>query len=207
MLAVVFGASGAGKSTQVALVRDLLPQVAVHDFDEGADGGMDRAGRRLHTERWLRRFAESEQDAILFGGVPGEVLASPGAPLLDGLTFCLLDCADDERARRLRARQEGDPLDEHALWNHVVWGVWLRFHAADPRWFPGPLLGDGGGDLRWERWNGWDRDDPRWSIDVIDTTGEEPAATAARLVEWYERRREELRAGMLALSGAWAEQT
>jgi len=45
---------------------------------------------------------------------------------------------------------------------------------------------------------------PRWSIGVVDTTSEEPAATAARLVEWFERRREELRSGTLALSGAWA---
>jgi adenylate kinase family enzyme len=33
MLAVVFGASGSGKSTQAALLRDSLTDVAVHDFD------------------------------------------------------------------------------------------------------------------------------------------------------------------------------
>ncbi len=204
MLAVVFGASCSGKSTQAALVRNALADVAVHDFDEGAELSMGVPGRRLHTERWLARLAELDQDAILFGGVPGEVLASPSAPRLDGLAFCLLDCADNERARRLLARQAAESLDDHALWNHVVWGVWLRFHAADPRWFAGPLRGDGGGDFRWERWTGWDRGDPRLSIDAIDTTGEESAATAARLVEWFERRRAEFRAGTLALSGSWA---
>ena len=201
MLAVVFGASCSGKSTQARLLQDAVGDMSAYDFDEWAEGGMSVAGRRVDTERWLRRLAPLDEDAILFGGVPGEVLASPSAPHFDGLAFCLLDCADDERARRLRARQAGELFDKHALWNHVVWGVWLRFHPADPQWFPGPLIGDGGGDLRWERWNAWRCDDPRWSIDSIDTTGEEPAA---RIVGWFEGRRGELHAGTLALSGAWA---
>ena len=48
---------------------------------------------------------------MLFGGVAGELLASPSAVELAGIALCLLDCSDEERVRRLRARYADEPLD------------------------------------------------------------------------------------------------
>jgi energy-coupling factor transporter ATP-binding protein EcfA2 len=204
MLAVVFGASCSGKSTLAALLRALLPDVAVHDFDEdGRSPPWDRAWRRSRTEDWLRAAVDERgrrRDLLLLGGVPGEVLASPSAIRLDGLTFCFLDCADDERVRRLRER---GPVEPHPLWDHVAWGAWLRFHAADPAWFDGPLRGDGGGGLAWERIERWAAGDLRWRIERVDTTRARPDESAAAVASWLRERQGERDAGVLPLSGRW----
>lgn len=94
-------------------------------------------------------------------------------------------------------------MDAHALWDHVARGVWLRFHAVDPQWVPGPLVGSDGGGLRWERLAGWQRGDPRWQIERLDTTDEAPGETAARLEAWLSARRREHDENRLPLSGAW----
>jgi energy-coupling factor transporter ATP-binding protein EcfA2 len=138
MLAVVFGASGSGKSTQAALLRELLPDVAVHDWDEVGGSPPPKNWRQRGNREWIDRACRGDFDFLVLGGVPGEVLAAPGAVELDGLAFCLLDCADDERVRRLSEREGGNSLTPHQLWDHVAWGVWLRFHAADPGLVDGP---------------------------------------------------------------------
>ena len=202
MLGVAFGASGSGKSTQTVLVRELLPNVAVHDFDEiGGDPPLDLAWRRWATNEWIVR-ARDDGDMLLFGGVPGEVLAAPAATELDGLAFCLLDCEDAERVRRIVERQAREPVSPHELWDHVAWGVWLRFHAADPAWWAGPIRAPDDG-LSWSRWESWRAGDPRWRIERVDTTDRPPAETARALAGWFRARQSDLDRGGLALSGRW----
>ena len=199
MLGVVFGASGSGKSTHAALLVDLLPDVAVHDWDEvGGSPPWDNEWRRRGTIEWVERARNASSDLIVLGGVPGEVLACPGVTELDGLAFCLLDCADDERVRRLREREQ--PISPHELWDHVAWGVWLRFHAADPSWWTGPIRRD---DYCWARWESWRAGDPRWQIARVDTTDQAPEETAAELAAWFRARQVERDAGTLPLSGRW----
>jgi energy-coupling factor transporter ATP-binding protein EcfA2 len=204
MLAVVFGASGSGKSTQAGLLRRLLPEVAVHDFDDvGGSPPWDNAWRRRGTSRWIERARGHERDVLVLGGVPGEVLALPGAVELDGLAFCLLDCSDVERVRRLVERERDDLISPHQLWDHVAWGVWLRFHAVDPRWWAGPLRGGDDDGLSWSRWETWRRGDRRWRIERVDTTGRPAAETAEALSAWFRARQSERDAGTLPLSGRW----
>jgi hypothetical protein len=203
MLAVVFGASGSGKSTQAALLREALTDVAVHDFDEvGGSPPWDSGWRRGQTNVWIERARGESGDTLLFGGVPGEMLASPAATDLDGLAFCLLDCSDVERVRRIVRRQAGEPISPHQLWDHVAWGVWLRFHASDPAWWAGPIRADEDG-FSWSRWESWRAGDPRWRIDRVDTTGRPPAETARSLAAWFRARQAERDGGGLALSGRW----
>jgi hypothetical protein len=71
--------------------------------------------------------------------VLGEVLAAPSAVEVDGIAACLLDCTDEERLRRIAERAPDEEYDPHTLWDFVAWGVWLRFHHADPRFFAGPI--------------------------------------------------------------------
>jgi hypothetical protein len=204
MLAVVFGASGSGKSTLAPLLAGLLSDVAVHDFDDiGGSPPWDNAWRRRGTSAWVERAHAETRDVLVFGGVPGEVLAIPGAVELDGIAFCLLDCSDEERVRRLVARERERAISPHALWDHVAWGVWLRFHAADPGWWAGPLRGTGDDGLVWRRWGSWRAGDPRWSIERVDTTGREPRETAGSLATWFRARQAERDAGTLPLCGRW----
>ncbi len=202
MLAVVFGTSGAGKTTQALLLADLLPDVAVHDWDEIGGSPPPVSWWRRGTREWIERARASERDLLVLGGVPGEILAAPAASELDGLAFCLLDCTDEERVRRLRAREGSRTVTPHELWDHVAWGVWLRFHAADPSWWTGPIRRDEDG-YDWSRWESWRAGDPRWRIERVDTTGRPPEETAAELAAWFRARQAERDAGTLPLSGRW----
>ena len=194
MLAVVFGASGSGKSTQAPLLQRRLPDVAVHDFDEIGGDRSSEGWRRRATSGWIERARAATSDVLVLGGVPGEVLASGDAVHLEGIAFCLLDCADVERVNRLAARAPEIAITTHQLWDHVAWGVWLRFHAADPAWWAGPI---------WSRWESWKTGDPRWRIERVDTTDQTEAETADALASWFRACRRELDAGTLPLSGRW----
>jgi hypothetical protein len=49
------------------------------------------------------------------------------------------------------------------------------------------LTGDGWDQMRWDRWSGWSRGDPRWRVDVIDTTSLAIPEVADRVLAWAER--------------------
>jgi energy-coupling factor transporter ATP-binding protein EcfA2 len=202
MLAVVFGASGSGKSTQAALLRELLPDVAVHDWDEVGGSPPPKNWRQRGNREWIDRACRGDFDFLVLGGVPGEVLAAPGAVELDGLAFCLLDCADDERVRRLSER-EGETHSRR-----TSSGITLRGESGcgsmrrTQAWWTGPIRREDEG-FAWSRWESWRAGDPRWSIARIDTTGRRPRETAGELAAWFRARRAERDAGTLPLSGRW----
>lgn len=98
----------------------------------------------------------------------GELLTCPSTPQLVGIAACLLDCDDLTRLARIRARGIDPrwPPTQHTF----NWASWHWLHAADPQWelhvitqwrpFPQHLV----------RWSTWLHDDPRWSVERIDTT-------------------------------------
>jgi len=93
------GASGAGKTACMPDLARLLPEVALHDFDEGGvPPGAGKVWRQQTTEAWLRRgiaYAREDRDLVVSGGaVPGEVLACPSAAEAGPIALCLLDCGD-----------------------------------------------------------------------------------------------------------------
>lgn len=187
MLYSVAGSSCSGKSTAARACAGL-DRLAVHDFDEiGVPSAADMRWRHESLEWWLGRVLDYQArgiDTLLTGQSPlGEILAAPSAVHLDGLSTCLLDVADDERLARLRRRDPGrwSPEAEHAF---VGWARWHRGHAADPRHRPEVLTEGGWSGMVWERWSGWERGDPRWTVPIIDTTGRAPAETAADLAAW-----------------------
>lgn len=209
MLFLVSGSSGSGKTTLSRLVAERVPDVVVHELGELAEEPWDgeRAWRRDLTERWLERaveYAGEGRDLLLTEGVIGELLAAPSATRLDGIAACLVDCADEERLRRIHERAPDEIVERRRLWDFVSWGVWLRFHASDPQTWAGPLRGDGDETWgRWERWERWQAGDPRWSVFRLDTTGEPVERSVERLVAWIEEQRRLLAAGALPLSREW----
>lgn len=184
MIFFVTGASGSGKTACMADLARLLPGVAVHDFDEvGVPAAPDKAWRQESTERWLRRgiaHGREGRDLTVCGGaIPGEILACPSAPEAGPLAICLLDCGDVVRIDRLRARGTHGCTQEM-----LSWAAWQRVHAVDPGWRPDVIRDGAAPGMRWDRWEGWRRGDPRWRVTTIDTTRLTVAEAAGEIAHW-----------------------
>ena len=224
VLFLVFGSSAAGKTTTLKLVRERLPGLAVHDFDElqpppGAALGWRHQANEVWVRRALRYQAEA-RDLLLAGQTPfGELLATPSAARLEAISACLIDCDDATRAARLEGRESdwferaAGRLQADYSWpewieRHINWGRWMRAHAADPTWRVDVIrVPASQTEMRWERWSDWVAGDARWRVHVIDTTALPVEQVADELVEWIEEERGLLRAGRhpLTLTSGWAE--
>jgi hypothetical protein len=203
VLFLLFGSSASGKSVALTeLRRRRVARLAIHDFDEiGVPVEPDRAWRQRANETWLCRALEYRakgMDVLLAGQTPfGELLATPSAPLLDGISACLLDCDDATRVTRLRMRGEGD-LDAY-----LSWADWMRRHAVDPRWMPEVIATDDGPpSMRWDRWSDWQAGDPRWRVRVVDTSALTVEQVAAELVDWIAEERPSGRKAAATAGGA-----
>lgn len=196
MLFLVFGSSASGKTSSLEALRGRVAHLAVHDFDEiGVPPDADRAWRHRANEIWLRRALDYQArglDLLLAGQTPlGEVLATPSAPLLDGISACLMDCDDETRIERLRmrgadwwARSSGD------LGDYLSWAEWMRRHAVDPRWMPEVIVTpEESSEMQWARWRDWEAGDPRWRVRVIDTSAMEIDEVVDGLVAWIDEER------------------
>jgi hypothetical protein len=192
-------------------VADRLRQVAVHDFDEvGVPEHPDGRRRQRTTEMWVRRALEYQRDGIDLlpaGQSPlGEVLTAPSAPLLDGIGVCLVDVADEARCERL-ARRDGARWAPCAAEAFLGWAAWHRGHARDPHHRPDVIVDGSWPSMEWRRWPEWTAGDPRWRTPLLDTTGQTVAASVNRVEQWIAEQREARRAGRLALSRDWVDET
>lgn len=113
------------------------------------------------------------------GAILGEVLACPSAPQAGPVAVCLLDCGDVLRIDRLRSRGTHGCTQEM-----LSWAAWQRVHAVDPQWRPDVIREGGAPGMRWERWASWLRGDPRWQVEVIDTTPLSPPEVATAVARW-----------------------
>jgi hypothetical protein len=213
VLFLLFGSSAAGKTFALSALRDRVQNLAIHDFDElGVPVDADRAWRHRSNEIWLRRALDYQArgiDLLLAGQTPlGELLATPSALLVDGISACLVDCDDETRTARLQARGEEWLTRAHGeLGDYLSWAAWMRRHAADPRWMPEVIVADDGlPEMRWDRWSGWQVGDPRWRVRLIDTSSRSVEQVAATLAEWIGDERERLRSGAHPLAVWAAEQ-
>ena len=208
MLFVLSGSSGSGKSTLARAFSGRVPRLVVSELGEIADepwngDRSDHWWRRDLTERWLSNAAELEsfgEDLLLTEAVLGEVLAAPSATRISGIAVCLVDCTDNERVRRIRARGE---IDDVELQHFINWSDWLRGHCADPQFWADPIRADGDTTWYWSRWERWSAGDPRWSALQLDTTDEPVEGSIERLVAWIEEQRALGASGELPLSGRW----
>lgn len=189
MLFLLWGASGAGKTTCLHALAEELPTLAAHDFDEvGVPPSPDTAWRHRTAEQWVRRalaYQGQGRDMLLSAQLAhGELLACPSASALTGITSCLLDCDDYERIDRIRRRGGGT---DAATQDMLCWAVWLRMHARDPQWHPEAITESGDPAMCWERWQTWSRGDPRWRVRRLDTSGVRVEETVATVRAWVMR--------------------
>jgi hypothetical protein len=137
LLFLVFGSSASGKTFALEPLRRLVPEVAVHDFDEvGVPPGADLDWRLRANEEWLQTalaLQRAGHDMLLAGNTPiGELMDLPSAPLVDAIPACLLDCDDATRLRRIRARGPAWLESTGAeVAEFIAWAEWLRQHASD----------------------------------------------------------------------------
>jgi hypothetical protein len=209
MLLKLTGSSCSGKTTLAFSAGDRLGRLAVHDFDEvGVPGSADRHWRHRETEMWVRRALEYQDrgvDLLLTGQSPlGEVLATPSAPLLDGIAVCLVDVSDEVRRSRLTTRDAGR-WDAPAVDAFLGWAAWHREHARNPRHRPDAIVDDSWPHMVWHRWTGWTADDRRWCTHLLDTTDQPVANSADQVEQWVVHQRDALRSGRLPLSGGWSD--
>ncbi len=211
MLLKLTGSSCSGKTTLAYSAGERLGRLAVHDFDElGVPEGADRWWRHRMTEMWVRRALEYQVcgvDLLLTGQSPlGEALASPSAPLLDGIAVCLVDVSDEVRRGRLALRDSGR-WDAPAVDAFLGWAAWHRKHAEDPRYRPDVIIDNSWPEMAWHRWTGWTSDDRRWSTHLLNTTDRPVAASVDQVEQWVTEQRDALRSGRLTLSRGWSDET
>jgi hypothetical protein len=187
MLFFVPGASGSGKSSIIPMVRQLLPDFAVYDFDahpiQDEIGFMQTPEQRQQVaEAWIQTaLAHGPQHTVVCGlGVMGEVLACPSVTKLDHVAFCLLDCEDVERLDRIRRRGDLENADMAML----CWSAWLRVHHIDPQFRQDVINTGKNPSMVWSRWAGWQRHHPHWRCYSIDTTHQTPRQVAEQVVDW-----------------------
>jgi hypothetical protein len=184
--------------------------------------GADLAWRHRAYGHWIARAVELENhrtDLVLCGQTPlGEVLAAPEATALEAISACLVDCDDATRAARLDGRGEqwfartAGPLQETYTWpewveRHLSWADWLRRHAQDPTYRRFVMHApETESEMRWERWRAWSAGDPRWRVEVLDTTRKDRPAAAQAVAAWIERERALRDSGNHPLArGRWAD--
>ncbi len=189
MLYLVTGASGSGKTACLGPLRELNPEIVWYDFDElGVPSDADKVWRHRTSEHWIKRAVQNQahgRDTGICGSIIfGEVLAAPSAPQLEGVVACLLDCYDVTRIDRLRARGLHGATQEM-----LCWAAWQRMHAVDPQWRQDVIRDEGAAEMEWERWENWQRGNPRWCVQVIDTTYLSIQQVASAVSTWIENER------------------
>ena len=201
MLYLLSGAAAAGKKTVARHLTARVPQLAAHHENEIPATAPH--GRMANMEQWIERALELESenvDLLLLAASPlGEVLASPRAPELAGIAACLLDCQDHERGRRIVERGL-DPEWPFGM-DTLCWASWHRMHAIDPQWEQRVVRSEMVSHYHWDRWASWKRGDPRWDVELIDTTRQQVAESVDAVASWIDRIR--IHGPALSRTAAW----
>jgi hypothetical protein len=201
VLFLLFGSRASGKTTALNALRGRVSRLAVHDFDEvRVPPGATKGWRQSSDEEWVQRalgYQREGTDLLLGGQVPfGELLATPSAASLDAISACLIDCDDNTRLARMRARgPEWLRRTGGDLQSYLNWAEWMRHHASDRGSRVEVLRHSIDAEMRWERWQDWEAGDPRWHVRVLDTAALPVQDVANALVEWITAERALLRRG------------
>lgn len=128
-LFVVTGASGVGKTTITDPLRSLLPRCLVFEADTTLH--IVSLGWETWRNTWLQLVHAAGLNGypvVLTGSLtPDQLERLPGRRLIGPIHFANLDCIDDTRAARLRARPAWrGSSTEAAIAQHQRYAAWLR---------------------------------------------------------------------------------
>jgi hypothetical protein len=192
MFFLVSGAAASGKSTVAKNLPIRVENLICHDYDEKQVTDKDTRCRQL--EEWIQLALNHQregQDFLLTSHSPlGELLACPSACKLIGISACLLDCSDTVRIQRMRERGIDPrwPPSQDVL----NWASWHRMHTWDPQWEQHVIRGNGSLEHDYSRWMSWQQTDPRWKINIIDTTDLKTEEVLFTIAEWVKSERNEV---------------
>jgi thymidylate kinase len=182
---LITGASGAGKSTiRKAVAGALMPATVCVELRDVSrvPARPTLEWRQQATERLVQLALDLQTDGqhLLVSGdpvAPGEIVAAPSAPLLEGIAVCLLDLSPEAQTARLAARGDDPALLRH----HRAFAEWMRDHAEDPRHNLHVVQAGGWDAMRWDRLF---RPDLQWHVETIDTTNSPAEKVAAEVLSW-----------------------
>jgi broad-specificity NMP kinase len=115
-LSIITGAPGSGKTSALAAFLDLQASFIAVDMDWLIDSASALVGRDIHFEAsawpaynalWfevLHCIARNGHTPVLFGPIAPADLPAAMPPWCDAVSWLLLDCTDEIRISRLRAR-------------------------------------------------------------------------------------------------------
>ncbi len=106
----VTGAEGAGKSSIIPILKQLLPDMDIHDFDEvGVPLNPGLKWRLDTTLHWIKKAIENQKQnkstCIVGLSFPNEVREFRESQKLAHIMCCFLDVHEKEREKRLRRRK------------------------------------------------------------------------------------------------------
>lgn len=182
MLYFVTGASGSGKTACISVLKDKMPIMVIHDFDDiGVPDNPDKIWRQRSTEQWLQSYLKNREDDFCICGqiVLGEILACPSAKQIDKINILLLDVSDIERIRRLRLRNTYGVNQDM-----LNWSSWLRMHYHDPQWHQNVIKDACWQNLTFSRWDNANSWDGLASISTIDTTDLSIEQVSDNIINW-----------------------
>ncbi len=190
MFFLISGAAASGKSSIVPHLQEALANVECHCEDE-IKYEEQYAYERFKS--WFDRALECQKegkDFLLTSHMPfGQLLGSNEAIQFNGISACLLDCHDYIRVKRYRNR----PMFEEwsLIMDTLCWAAYHRMHAKEPEWEQRIVINRNPGDYHHERWTSITNDDPRWNVEVFDTSKNSLCKTVKQIQDWVELRRKE----------------
>jgi hypothetical protein len=159
-LFIVTGASGAGKSAVLPLLRRRLKSWEVFDTDIMWDSAGDYQMARGNWLRIAYSIAEAGRSTLLCGvHLPESVDAHPERRLFGRIHYLALTCTREAREARLRARPAWRGITDGFIEEQHAFAGWLEAHAGS-RFDPPLTLVDtstGGVDRAARRVAAWAR--------------------------------------------------
>lgn len=167
-LLLVGGPAGAGKSTAGALLLGELSEAVLIESDLlwRKEFNTPEDGYNNYFRLWLRlaaHISQSGKPVAIFGAgfaVPHSVEPLPERALFSVVHYLGLTCEDETLKARLRARPTWRNTTDELIGEHVKFNHWLKENAA--------------------------KTSP--PVALIDTTGDSPEETAARVAAWIRER-------------------
>ncbi|MFC1710746.1 hypothetical protein ACFLZJ_01150 [Nanoarchaeota archaeon] len=111
----ITGAEGTGKTSIIPYLKENLPNLEIHDFDEVGVPENPPLQWRLDTTLYWIKIAEKNQEknlstCIIGLSFPSEVNDFKESEKLNKISFCLLDVNKEEREKRLGKRNASNEV-------------------------------------------------------------------------------------------------
>lgn len=183
----VVGASGSGKSACLPLLKSVLPEYDIHDFDAiGVPEDANKQWRQEATEKWLKRYIKNNtaQKGVLIGQmVLGEIMACPSIHTYQDIHVCLLHSDEITRIERLKKRATYGVSQDT-----LNWAAWLKLHHHSPQWAQHVITDDASSRMDFSRWHNQTAWQDVSSLQTIDTSELTIKDVADVLIKWVKTR-------------------